>query len=127
MATQQYQHYQKPNPHRLYGLTHTLDGAPIVRLPRTVKVGIGKPRGKDIHAYINADNQWKVVIGVYEGYKRVSEQWKVFPRNEKEQAMAFYREMKEKAPVAPAPMKLRYFTFSKSMGDSTLEPDWESI
>jgi hypothetical protein len=29
----------------LYGITHTTDGTPIVRVPRTIKVGIGRPAG----------------------------------------------------------------------------------
>jgi hypothetical protein len=106
----------------MYGLTHDMAGAPVVRVPRTVKVGIGRSAGPDIHTWIDANGQWAVGIG--SGKKR---QEKVSRFKTRAEAYSFYRAEQPKAQALPYPMKLAYFTFSRPGPDGTLVPDWDAI
>src|ERR1041384_4105546 len=47
----------------LYGLTHTLEGVPIVREARSVKIGIGLPKGKAVQVWIESEGDWRVLVG----------------------------------------------------------------
>lgn len=101
---------------KMYGVLHTPDGAPIVREPRTVKVGIGLAKGKDIHVYIDAQRKWCVRAG------------KDTARFEdKLEAKKEYRAKKATAPERKYPQRLPYFTFSHVSTDGTFEPDFEAI
>jgi hypothetical protein len=115
-----------PQPNVLYGLTHDAEtGAEIIRVPRTVKVGIGRPSGPDIHVYINMAGKWSVEIGVDDENRKRQAQITRFEK--REEAFAFYRDNRKSVQALRYPMKLAYFTFSRPMGDGTLEPDWDAI
>lgn len=113
----------QPNPHTqplpnvLYGVTHDEQLNPVVRTPRTVKVGIGRPAGKDISVYINLDGKWVVRSGKADGILLAT----------KIEAQRKYREMLKSAPDAAYPTKLAYFTFTKLGSSGLFEPDWEAI
>ena len=130
----------KPNLKVMYGLTHDLDGAPIVRVPKVVKVQIGQPKGPDVAVYIAMDGTWRVL---YNNSKSVSEGGKLraYSGKDRAQAEAIYRDLIASATEGSAPKlikgprcenrkfpsKLPYFTFSKQNGDGTYEPDWDAI
>lgn len=112
MATQA---YPRPQAGILYGLTHTPDGEQIVRLPRTVKVSIGIPGGKDLHVY-KKGGKWVVVEN------KVA---KTFDTGR--EAKAHYDQRASAAPERNFPAKLSYFTFRRTGPDGGLEPDWRAI
>ena len=130
----------KPNLKVMYGLTHDLDGAPIVRVPKVVKVQIGQPKGPDVAVYIATDGTWRVL---YNNSKSVAEGGKLraYSGKDRVQAEAIYRDLITSATEGSAPKlikgprcenrkfpsKLPYFTFSKQVGDGTYEPDWDTI
>jgi hypothetical protein len=109
----------------MYGLTHDASGNPVVRTPRTCKVGIGRTAGPDIHTWISHTGEWKVAVGKYSGKKRTGEDVAKFAS--KDEARQFYREWREKAPLRSYPAKLQYFTFSRPGPDGQLEPDFDAI
>ena len=97
----------------LYGITHDVaTGEPIIRLPKSTKVGIGMPKGKAIHVYIDQQSRWTIELG----YAKDSVQTKRF--DGRKDAEAFYRENWSKAQICPYPRKLAYFTFLKPTANS---------
>jgi len=122
MSTQQI----RPQPNVLYGLTHdALTGAEIIRVPRTVKVGIGRPAGPDIFVFINMAGKWSVETGLRD--QDGKRQAKIVRFDKREAAVTYYREQRKTVQELRYPMKLAYFTFSKPMGDGSLDPDWDAI
>lgn len=132
----------RPNLKVMYGLTHDLEGAPIVRVPKVVKVQIGVPKGPDIKVYIAVDGTWRVVYNT---------KVRAYAGRDRGAAEAIYRDLVKSANEGSFPMvmggseaepklvqgpkcvmrqfpaKLPYFTFSKQNGDGTYEPDWGAI
>lgn len=106
----------RPETGKMYGLTHTPDGKPIVREPRTIKVGIGLLKGKEIHVYMDLSRKWVVQVG--KEVKRF---------DSKLEARKHYRASKPNAPERRYPSRLPYFTFSHMGPDGYFEPDWEII
>jgi hypothetical protein len=104
----------------LYGITHEIDGQPIIREPRILKVGIGCPKGPAIDVLIR-DGKWWVRTGFGQG--KVT----AFPCENRAHAERRYAEMKPQAPVCPYPRKLDYFTFTRQIADGTFEPDYDAI
>lgn len=100
----------------LYGLTHTLEGVPIVREVRSVKVGIGLPKGRAMHVWIEEDGQWCIQAG-----ERLTK------FGSREEAKAFYDGTKASAPERKYPARLAYFTFTNVSADGLFEPDFEAI
>lgn len=105
---------------KLYGITHEIDGQPIIREPRILKVGIGCPKGPAIDVLIR-DGKWWVRTGF--GAGKVT----AFPCENRAHAERRYAEMKPQAPVCPYPRKLDYFTFTRQIADGTFEPDYDAI
>src|SRR4051812_33354262 len=97
----------KPDRTKLYGITHELDGTPRTKQVRVLKVGIGVPVGKDVHVYINAENKWVIVTGIY-NQKREE---KVERFDTKDEAWKHYVAARKTAPERKYPRKLGYFTF----------------
>lgn len=112
MATQSI----RPVKNRLYGVTHDLSGRPIVREPRTLKVGIGLPKGKALHVWIDKTGKWCVQVGE----KRAEFAMK-------EEARAYYLQNRRTAPERKYPQKRPYFVFTRISADGLFEPDWEAI
>jgi hypothetical protein len=100
----------------MYGVTHRPDGEPIVIEPRATKVGIGLPRGKAIHVYIDPSGQWCVQVGK-----------EITPFKTRQEAVAFYRRAKADAPVRQYPTRVNYFLFNRVARDGSFEPDWAAI
>lgn len=107
----------------IVGLTHSPTGKPLVRLVKTLKVGIGYPKGKAIHVFIrpNKPNDlWVVEIGTGKEVSRQSFQ------NRKD-AEVYYREQWKTAPERGMPGKFGYFTFQRVGIDGSYTPDWDAI
>lgn len=104
------------SPKKMYGLLHSASGEAIVREPRMVKVGIGLPAGKAIHAYIDAEGKW--AIQVANEVKRFESMI---------EAKKYYRASKAQAPDRRYPQRLPYFTFTRISPDGTFEPVWDVI
>lgn len=112
----------RPHAGVLVGITHTSEGAAIIRQPRVLKVGIGLPKGKAINVWINKSGQWAIATGYSKDngavkyFKTMDEARQAFP--------ALY----ESAPICPYPRKTPYFTFTQNTaGDGTFLPAWEAI
>jgi hypothetical protein len=100
---------------RLFGVTHALNGDPVVRVPRAVKIGIGVPAGKDAEVYIDFDGTWVLRYGEKRNrYATRGEAQKNWPA-----AVA-------QAPERKHPRKLDYFTFTKP-GAVEYDPDFDAI
>lgn len=109
----------------LYGVTHTLEGQPIIRLPKACKVGIGNPKGKAIHVWIERSAKtgklyWRVETGY--GKEAAVEAFE----NRKD-AETFYGEKSKTVGDCPFPRRLPYFTFLKPMPDGTFAHDFDAI
>lgn len=102
MANQQPQ-FTRPDRTRLYGVTHTLEGAPIRRQTRSLKIGIGTPKGRDLHVWMRANGKWVVAVGKGEDGKHIF--------NLRSEAENAYRQLYATAPEKKYPSKLTYFTF----------------
>lgn len=127
------QEIPRPDPTRMYGLTHNLDGTPIVRQVRFLKVGFGVPVGKDLHVWIGADGRWNIELGVYEARTANGKQFnkrvapKIFYAENREVAREQYAELWKTAPARDFPRKLPYFTFLRMGIDGSFYPDFEAI
>lgn len=109
---------------RLYGVTHTPDGVPVVRVPKLIKVSIGAPKGKAIVVYTqrtdDAKPAWVISVGAGQNAKSHR-----FPtRQEAERA---YPDLLKSAPDAVYPRKLGFFAFTRPTADGTYEPAWDAI
>lgn len=106
---------------RLLGITHTPQGEAIRRIPRAIKVSIGHRAGKAIHAFIDAENRWKVEVGV-------GREAKVQTFGAREEAERFYRDAWKTAPMRDYPQKLPYMTFCRVAADGeSLVADFDAI
>jgi hypothetical protein len=105
----------RPKKNVLFGVTHTLEGQAVVRVPRAVKIGIGVPAGKDVEVYIDFDGSWVVRSGEkrgrYENRATAERDWS--------KAVA-------SAPECKYPKKLDYFTFTRP-GSIDYDPDFDAI
>jgi hypothetical protein len=119
MASNQVVDY-KPKAGIMYGLTHTLDGQPIVREPKVLKVGIGCLKGPAIEVFIR-EGKWTIRVG----YKKPD--IKSYSFESREKAEIAYPAYRKAAPECPYPRKLDYFTFSRQTSDGSLEPDFDAI
>lgn len=100
-----------------YGITHDVNGKPRVLEPKTTKVGIGLPKGKAIHVFIDPQKKWVIVVG-----KDVAGRF-----DSKLEAKKFYRKAKADAPERKYPQRLPFFTFSRVSPDGSFEPDWDAM
>jgi hypothetical protein len=122
----------RPLPGVLFGITHTTEGAAIVREPRVLKVGIGLPKGRGVNVWIHHDKRWYFRMGQKSQDGRIKLQI-VEPKGfgTRQEAEKFYREHAHEALELPAPHKLPYFTFSRPVmqkdGREMLEPDFAAI
>jgi hypothetical protein len=114
----------------MYGLLHAPDGSVIERQVRVTKVSFGVPKGPDVHVAIKVDQQnkalrWIVEVGKYNGKKRIGEDARGFTT--KDEAKAFYRDIRKAAPQREYPRKLPYFTFLRMGIDGDYQHDFEAI
>jgi hypothetical protein len=121
MQTQQQQ--SRVQPGIMYGITHRPDGSPIVREPKLLKVGIGKPKGPAIAVWIDRKGKWKVEVG----FDNKSGKAQVTAFDKRADAEQFYRQQKQNAPTCRFPRKNPYFGFTRQVADGTFEPDFAAI
>lgn len=118
-----------PRPNMLIGITHTPEGAPIIREPKTLKVGIGLPRGKACDVYVNTAGKW-----IIRSAKKVNGklQWaELKPLDTRAEAeRAFYKAW-ETADTCDYPRKVPYFQFTRPVmskeGAEIYVPDFSAI
>lgn len=112
----------------MVGLTHTEDGTPIIKAPKTLKVGIGIPKGRAIRVFIHPSGQWYVMKGEMKA-SGLKEAASIF--DTRAEAEVFYHAEKNTAPEVTYPRRLPYFTFSKpgitDKGGEVYEPDFDAI
>ena len=118
-----------PRPHsRAYGITHDAETlAPMVRLPRSLKVSIGMPAGPDMRAIYQEHEAgpWRITVGNGKaGRERTVNNYRF---KTVEEAQKYWRENWTKAPKLAFPQKLSWFTFRRIGPDGNLEPDWQAI
>lgn len=121
-----------PRIDRLYGLTHSIDNTPLVRVPRVVKVQIGHTKGPEVSTWIAPDGKWRVSY---------NSKLKAYEGEDRKRAEAIYADLVRSAQTGTAPTevkgpvcnmrkfpgKLPFFTFSRMRGDGSYEPDWDTI
>jgi len=109
---------------RLYGITHQIDGSPIVREAKLVKVGIGMPKGKSAMVWTESRDgklAWCVSAGYEKGKTTVT---RFASRGEAER---HYDATAPKSPECPYPRKISWFTFTRPTADGSFEPDFDAI
>lgn len=142
----------RPDFGRLYGITYDPGTkAPMIRVPRVLKVGIGIPKGKAIQVF-KFNGRWHIRHGVweknpggkdklvmrtvYQGGAIVKVDGKdVEMPNTKEAAEAWHNANKDKAAVSNRPQKQPFFGFTRrtvvedASGKPTefFEPDFDAI
>ena len=121
--------YKSPT---LYGVTHDpVTALPTVRVPRAVKIGIGKMQGTALHVYLanheDGNPRWVIEIG----RKTKTTDIKRESYKTKEEAAKRYFALKADAstPRTVFPEKLDYFTFLRpsATGDDGLDYDFDAI
>lgn len=106
---------------KLYGLTHdAVNKRPMVRQVRMLKVGIGFPKGPNIHAFIAPSGEWVVEEGDSKPPKRTK--FKTMA-----EAKAFYADRRRSVPERKYPSKFPYFTFLRTGMDGGFVHDFEAI
>lgn len=108
---------------KMFGLLHDEEGKDIERQVRFLKVGIGLPKGPAVHVYIDANGDWKIQAGV----KKAEIKMFTFKSDEKQKAIAAYRELRRNTPDRPYPQKIPYFTFLKVGLDGSFTHDFNLI
>ncbi len=114
----------------LIGITHTPDMRKIIREPRTLKLGIGLPRGKACDIYVNADGKWVIRMGKKgaDGKLKFETVGTVATRAEAE---SIYRKAWKMADVCLYPRKVPYFVFTRPVigedGGEIYVPDFQAI
>lgn len=110
----------------LFGVTHDPHtGESITRLAKILKVGIGRPKGPAIHAYVNHDNTWTVEWFTFKKDSKPGRGEKTF-KNQAD-AEQFYFQERGKVDQAPYPTRLGYFTFLRIGPDGDFIHDFAAI
>lgn len=130
----------RPDPKRVYGLTHQTDGTPIIRVPRVTKVSIGMPAGPQIWVAMTDSKTWFIWANqkeiVYKGtdkelaqkrYELAIDKGIAIGKNAKGEDVELKLGKGEGVIVRKFPVKLPYFTFTKPNADGTFDPDWDAI
>lgn len=119
-----------PRPNTMIGLTHAADGRKIIKEPKTLKVGIGYPRGKACDVFVNTDGKWVVRFG-----KKGSDNKLKFeslpPIDNRADAEVAFRKAWKSADVCGYPRKVAYFQFTRPVMDENgaemYVPDFNAI
>jgi hypothetical protein len=102
-------------------MTHdAVNKRPMVRQVRMLKVGIGFPKGPNIHAFIAPSGEWVVEEGDSKPPKRTK--FKTMA-----EAKAFYADRRRSVPERKYPSKFPYFTFLRTGMDGGFVHDFEAI
>lgn len=119
-----------PRPNVMIGLTHQSDGRMILKDRKTLKIGIGYPRGRASEVYVNADGKWIVRTG-----KKGNDGKFIFeampPMDTRQEAEIAFRKAWKASDVCNYPRKVGFFQFTKPvMGEDGVEiyvPDFNAI
>ena len=127
----------------LIGITHQIDGTPIIRVPKMVKVGIGVPRGPALYVRIQRSEDGSHDEWVFRGGKKGSDgkmAWgdsreripvkKSDGTSNRAAAEAKYWADIQTVAQTAYPSKLPYFTFTRPQivdGVDQFIPDFEAI
>ena len=117
----------KPLPGIMYGLTHDETGAPVIREPKLLKVGIGLPRGRALTVWTTIQDGktvWKLAVG----FKKGEIKTQTFP--DRKTCETAWRNSLDGAPVASYPRKISFFTFTRPVTTDQGEefiPDFDAI
>lgn len=113
----------------MIGLTHTADGHPVIREPKTLKVGISMPLGKGCDVFVNNDGKW-VIRAASEVAGKLKWETVATVDTRKEAETAFTAAWK-KAATCTYPRKAAYFNFTKpgitTDGGTVYYPDFDAI
>lgn len=115
--------YDPSDKTKLYGLTHDpVNRRPMVRQVRMLKVGIGYPKGPNIHVYIARSGEWVIEEGVANSKQPKRTSFKTMA-----EAKAYYTERRRSVPERSYPAKFPYFTFLRIGMDGGFVHDFEAI
>jgi hypothetical protein len=126
-----------PIPGILVGITHTRDLRPIIREPRTLKVGIGIPKGKACYVY-TWRGRWIVRYGV-DAKDSATKKFAMATANgpdgkpgflTRKEAEVWWATNKETFAACNYPQRLPFFTFSTRIvrdKEDIFEPNFEAI
>lgn len=117
----------RPDRTKLFGVTHANDGTALRRQTRSLKVGIGVPKGPDVHVWLGNSGAWIIEVGEYDdkGKRSKGILHKFGTRKEAEDA---YREFCKTTRDRKFPAKLPYFTFLRVNADGrSFKHDFDAI
>src|ERR1019366_5281416 len=114
----------------MVGLTHSSEGLPIISESKSIKVGIGLPRGKAADVFVDSSGIWNIrqgnVVG-NTGKLKFETVAKVKTRAEAEVA---FRKAYDAADLCNYPRKIPYFAFTRPIvgkdGTEVYVPDFPS-
>lgn len=120
----------------IFGLTHQPDGTPISRIPKSVKVQIGSPRGPGINVFMDripapaaqkiglqpGDTGWVIE---WTATNKWSDAKRIYYPN-REACEENYPKVRATAAKIDHPSKLSYFTFCRLEGDEYVH-DFQAI
>jgi hypothetical protein len=125
----------------MIGITHAPDGRKMIREPKTLKVGIGYPRGKAADVFVDGDGAWNIRVGKKGADKKMK--WDTVARfptrgeggvvlnDARTKAENAFRKAWKEADVCTYPRKVAFFQFTRPiMGDDGAEiyvPDFAAI
>lgn len=114
--------------YKIYGLTYTEDDKPIIRTPRSTKVGIGVPKGPDLYAFIDKEGKFCISTGDPQFKQNKEDRGPtVFRFDTLEEAQVRYRQMGKTVVHRKFPAKLPHFIFTKLTATNFFEPDWDAM
>lgn len=117
----------RPQPGRIYGLTHDPGtGQSIIRAPRTLKVSIGLPPGKDVECVKDPGDPTSILIG-HRKTKDGEMNWAKYNVSDVRGIIGGLKKANADAWHRNYPKKLEYFTFVQPGPEGTVEYDVESI
>jgi len=113
----------------LYGLTHTKDGELVVKVPRSVKVGIGLPKGCKMYVFLleggSGGLEW--CIRRLEPGNEGPPDWKSYKFSARKEAESAWMQLEKGGVALNAPLALSHFVFWRMDRLGQLRPDWDLI
>lgn len=113
----------RPQRNVMFGLTHDMAGKTVMRVPRSTKIGIGLPGGKDVELYIDYNGEW---VANTPGMKRDGKDVPFVRYPDRATMQSKWPTILKYAATRKHPKKIDYFTFTKP-GSLEYDPDWDMI
>lgn len=121
----------------LKGITHQIDGTPIIKEIKTLKISIGVPRGRAVYVYIK-DKRWMIRVGKFTADKlsmvtvNGSDGQPGFAT--RAEVQSWFASNKESIAISNRPQKIPFFTFTKRIirevkgkPEESFDPDFDAI